>query len=182
LTQIVSAFGLMASGLLLVYVIDRWAVSDGQAATYNIALLLGQSASNLLLGFLADRRGHKLVLEISIFANFLVLALALVASSPIWFYGVFALRGLTLSGSFISGFSLPLEFTDAQNRPTFIGLANTIPGIAGTVAPLLAGGLAKTLGYPVLFVVCAVLALTAFSMLKWLVRDPRHLSPLPELS
>ncbi len=182
LTQIVSAFGMMASGLLLVYVIERWAVSDGQAATYNIALLLGQSAANLLLGFLADRKGHKLVLEISIFANILVLGLALVASSPVWFYAVFALRGLTLSGSFISGFSLPLEFTDAQNRPTFIGLANTIPGIAGTVAPLLAGGLAKTLGYPTLFAVCAVIAITAFGMMKWLVRDPRHLSPLPQSS
>ena len=113
------------------YVIDRWAVSDGQAATYNIALLLGQSAANLLLGFLADRKGHKLVLDIIIFANILVLVLALLATSPVWFYAVFALRGMTSSGSFISGLSLPLEFADAQNRPTFIGLANTIPGIAG---------------------------------------------------
>ena len=177
-TQIVAAFGMMASGLLLVYVIDRWAVSDGQAATYNIALLLGQSAANLLLGFLADRKGHKMVMEIGISANILVLVLALLAPSPVWFYGVFALRGMTQSASFISGLSLPLEFSDAENRPTFIGLANTIPGIAGTVAPLLAGGLAKTLGYPVLFTVCAVLAIAAFGMMKWLVKDPRHLEPL----
>jgi MFS family permease len=176
LTQIVSAFGAMASGFLLVYAIERWTISDGRAATYNIVLLIGQSAANLFLGFLSDRKGHKLVLEISILLNIASFILALLASSPLWFYAIFALRGMNMAGNFISGLSLPLEFSQPQDRPTYIGLASTIPGIAGTIAPILAGALAGTLGYPLLFAITSVIACIAYGMLKWLVRDPRHLA------
>jgi MFS family permease len=176
LTQIVSTFGAMGSGFLLVYALERWSLSDGQAATYNIALLIGQSIANLALGFLADKKGHKIVLEISILLNICVFVLALLSSSPLWFYAIFALRGMTLAGNFISGLSLPLEFSAPQDRPTYIGLASTLPGIAGAIAPLLAGALAGLIGYPLLFAVTAVIALAAYGMMKWLVRDPRHLN------
>ncbi len=175
LTQIVSTFGAMASGFLLVYAIGRWTLSDGEAATYNIALLIGQSIANLLLGFLADRKGHKIVLEISILANVACFLLALLAPNPGWFYAIFALRGVTFAGNFISGLSLPFEFSSPEDRPTFIGLASTLPGLAGTIAPLLAGGLAGWLGYPLLFGFSMSVAVVAFCMMKWLVRDPRHL-------
>jgi len=176
LTQIVSAFGAMASGFLLVYAIERWTISDGRAATYNIALLIGQSLANLLLGFLADRKGHKLVLEISILSNITCFILALLASSPVWFYAIFALRGINLAGNFISGLSLPFEFSEPQNRPTFIGLASTLPGVAGTIAPLLGGILAGIAGYPPLFAITTVIAIASLGMMRWLVRDPRHIA------
>lgn len=176
LAQIVSSFGAMASGFLLVYAIERWTLSDGKAATYNIAFLISMSAANLALGFLADHMGHKIVLEIGLLMNIVCFALALVASSPVWFYAIFALRGINNAGNFISGLSLPLEFSEPQDRPTFIGLASTLPGIAGTFAPLLAGVLAGSIGYPPLFAITAVIALIAYGMMKWLVRDPRHLA------
>jgi len=175
LTQIVSTFGAMAGGFLLVYAIERWTLSDGRAATYNIVLLVGQSAANLFLGFLADRKGHKLVLEISILLNISSFIMALLAPSPAWFYAIFALRGMNMAGNFISGLSLPLEFSEPQDRPTFIGLASTLPGVAGTIAPLLAGVLAGAVGYPFLFAITTAIAIVAFGMMKWLVRDPRHL-------
>ena len=176
LTQIVSTFGAMAGGFLLVYAIERWTLSDGRAATYTIVLMVGQSAANLFLGFLADRKGHKLVLEISILLNISSFILAILAPSPAWFYAIFALRGMNMAGNFISGLSLPLEFSEPQDRPTYIGLASTLPGIAGTVAPILAGILAGTVGYPLLFAITTAIAIIAFGMMKWLVRDPRHLA------
>jgi MFS family permease len=175
LTQIVSTFGAMAGGFLLVYAIERWTLSDGRAATYNVVLLIGQSAANLFLGFLADRKGHKLVLEISILFNISSFILALLAPSPAWFYAIFALRGMNMAGNFISGLSLPLEFSEPQDRPTYIGLASTLPGVAGTFAPLLAGVLAGVVGYSLLFAITTAIAIVAFGMMKWLVRDPRHL-------
>ena len=173
-TQIVSAFGVMGAGFLLVHAIQRWHLTDAQAASFNIASLLGQSAANLLLGFLADHKGHKIVLEISILLNIIAFILAIFAPIPAWFYLVFALRGMSMGGNFISGMSLPLEFSEPEDRPTFIGLAGTLPGIAGAVAPLLAGGLAGAIGYPTLFIVSTSIAVVSFGMMKWLVRDPRH--------
>ena len=101
--------------------------------------------------------------------------MALFAPSPAWFYIVFGLRGMSLAGNFISGMSLPLEFSDPKDRPTFIGLASTLPGLAGILAPLVAGGLASSMGYPTLFAITAFVAVLSFGMMKWLVRDPRHL-------
>jgi MFS family permease len=176
LTQIVSTFGAMASGFLLVYAIEHWTIPDGKAATYNVVLLIGASVGNLILGFLADRKGHKIVLEISILMNIASFILALLAPSPAWFYAIFALRGVNLAGNFISGLSLPLEFSAPQDRPTFIGLASTLVGISGTIAPLLGGALASTAGYPMLFISTTLIAVVALGMMKWLVLDPRHLA------
>jgi len=177
ITQIVKAFGTMATVYLLVYAIERWSIPDGQAATYSIALLVGQSLANLFFGFFADRKGHKVVLEISILMNVISFILALIAPSPIWFYAIFALRGMNQAGNFISGLSLPFEFCEPHERPTYIGLASTIPGVAFTVAPLIGGTLAKMTGYPILFVISTVIAILSFIMMRWFVRDPRHLSP-----
>lgn len=174
LAQIMAAFGAMGAGFLLVSAIARWTLSDGEAATYMIALLVCQSIANLLLGFLADRKGHKIVLEIAILANLASFGLAILAPSPAWFYAIFALRGINFAGGFISGISLPLEFSAPQDRPTYIGLASTLPGIAGAVAPLLGGALAGWIGYELLFAVSAAITLIALILMKWLVRDPRH--------
>jgi MFS family permease len=153
--------------------LSRWDIPDGQAASFGIAMLVGQSAANLIFGYLADRKGHKIVLEISIFFNVAAFILALIAASPEWFFAVFALRGISLAGNFVSGMSLPLEFSEPQDRPTYIGLAGTIPGTAGAIAPILAGILASALGYPVLFVVSIVIAVASLGCLHWIVRDPR---------
>jgi MFS family permease len=44
-----------------------------------------------------------------------------------------------MAATFISGISIVYEFTAAENRPTYIGLANTVPGVAAAVAPLIGG-------------------------------------------
>ena len=174
IAQIILAFGSMAVGFLLVYAIQRWHISDSQAASYGIAQLVTQSAANLALGFLADRKGHKLVLEISIALSIASFIAALAAPDPNWFYLVFALRGITSAGTFVSATSLPLEFSEPQDRPTYIGLASTLPGFAGAIAPMIAGGLAALTGYPFLFIASAALSLAAFGYLRWVVHEPRY--------
>jgi MFS family permease len=186
IAQIISAVGAMAGGFLMVFALSRWNIPDGQAASFSIAMLVGQSAANLIFGYLADRKGHKIVLEISIIFNIATFILALVAASPEWFFAVFALRGISLAGNFVSGMSLPLEFSEPQDRPTYIGLAGTLPGTAGAIAPILAGILASALGYPVLFSVSIVIAIASLGCLHWVVRDPRtnhpKTSPVIELN
>ncbi len=175
LAQIVSAFGVMGSGFLLIYVIDRWKISDSQAATYSIAIMVAQSIFNVALGILADHKGHKVVLEISIAINVLTFIAALLVPNPIWFYAVFALRGIAGAGSFVSGMALPLEFSHPQDRPTYIGLASTLPGLAGAIAPLLAGSLAGFTGYPLIFAASTLISFLAFVLMRWQVHDPRHI-------
>jgi MFS family permease len=174
LSQIVFMLSSMATGFLTVYAVQTWNLPDAQASSFTIALQVGLALGNLALGFLADHKGHKLSLEIGVTASALSLILAVVAPSPWWFFLIFFLRGAVNAGAFVSGMSIVYEFTDAENRATYIGLANTIPGVAGVIAPLIGGWMAGAWGYRPMFVVAAVVAAIGLVLLRFTVHEPRH--------
>jgi MFS family permease len=105
--------------------------------------------------------------------------LAIFAPSPIWFFLIFFLRGAVNAGTFVSGISIVYEFTDAETRPTYIGLANTIPGIAGAIAPLIGGLLVGAISYQVMFIVSAIIGVISWALLHFAVREPRKTNPSP---
>ncbi len=181
LSSIVFSLGGMATGFLIVYTADTWNLPDSQAGAFIIAMQVGQAISNLFFGFLADRTGHKLNLEICALVSAVSLVLAIIAPSPVWFFLVFFLRGAVVAGTFISGISIVYEFTGAENRPTYIGLANTIPGVASAIAPLIGGWLAGAVSYQWMFALTALIAVVSWGLLRFTVREPRKasLSPMP---
>jgi MFS family permease len=173
-SQIVLNLGAMAVGFLAVYAVRHWQLSDGQAGGFTISMLIGQALSNPLLGILSDRKGHKLALEVSALLGGLAVGLASVAPSPIWFHGVFALIGASTAGFLLSGLMIAFEFSAPAMRPTYIGLNNTVSGVAAGVAPVLGGWLAGAVGYRVLFVVAFVVELVGLALLRWSVQEPRQ--------
>jgi MFS family permease len=176
--QTVIAISNMAVGFLIVYSSRRWNLPDSQAGLYVIAMQVGQAAANLGFGFLSDRKGHKINLEISAAFSVLAMVLAVAAPSPTWFYLIFFMRGITLAAALLSGVSIALEFSRPEDRPTYIGLANTIPGVAGGFAPLLGAWLAVVIGYQYLFLVSAVIGTIGFIIIRWVVREPRFFNPM----
>ena len=89
------------------------------------------------------------------------------------------MSGAVSAGTFISGISIVYEFTKAEDRPTYIGLANTIPGLAGAVAPLIGGWLAGAVSYQAMFILSALLGVVSWMLLRFAVSEPRHLKSLP---
>ena len=120
------------------------------------------------------RKGHKLNLEICMVLSFISLILAIIAPNFWWFFPIFFLRGAVNAANFISGISIVYEFTDAENRPTYIGLANTIPGIAGAIAPLIGGWLVGVINYQAMFIISAVIGALSWVLLRFAVREPRY--------
>lgn len=178
LYAIIFAVSGMANSFLIVYASKNWNLSDSQAGGYNIAMLVGQSLATLFFGFIADRKGHKLCLEISAAMNVLSFALPIFATDPLWFYPIFFLRGVTTAANVISGMSIVMEFSLPEDRPTYIGLANTVPGVFSTIAPLVGGWLAGSFGYSWLFILSTLTGIAGFIMLRWMVREPRFLTPI----
>lgn len=176
LSQIIFSISGMATGFLTVYAVKTWDMPDAQASGFTIALQVGLALSNLFFGFLADRKGHKLSLEISLILSVLLLLLAILATNPWWFFIIFFLRGAVNAGTFISCISIVYEFTDAENRPTYIGLANTIPGVAAGIAPLIGGWLAAAISYRAMFILAALIGVLSWAMLRFAVRDPRYIA------
>ena len=172
-SQVVTTMGGMAIGFLAVYAAERWHLPDSQAGSFTASMLVGQAASNLVFGALADRKGHKLVLELSVLLGALSVGLASLAPAPAWFYVVFALVGASTAGFILSGIMIVFEFSDPEVRPTYIGLNNTVGGIFAAAAPMLGGWLAGVVGYRVLFAVAALVSLAGLALLRWTVQEPR---------
>jgi MFS family permease len=135
-------------------------------------MLGAQAVGNLGLGALADRWGHKQVLELSTGMGMLALLLALAAPSANWFAPIFALVGASQAGYQLSGFTLVLAFSPPAERPTYIGVANTALAPVAAVGPLLAGALAGATGYGAVFALLAAAGLGGLAVLHWQVAAP----------
>jgi MFS family permease len=66
-----------------------------------------------------------------------------------------------------------MEFSEPSQRPTYVGIANTVCGIALALAPLFGGWIAA-IGYGWLFGASAVIGLVAVLLLQVMVAEPRH--------
>jgi len=174
LSQLVNSLGGMAIGFLAVYAVGRWRLLDSQAGRFTASMLIGQALSNLVFGVLADRKGHKHVLELSALAGALAVGLAGLAPAAGWFHLVFALIGASTAGFMLSGMMIAFEFSAAGLRPTYIGLSNTVSGVGAAVAPVIGGWLAGAVGYRALFAVACAVGLAGFALLRWSVREPRQ--------
>jgi MFS family permease len=172
-SAVITALGKMAVGFLTVYALKNWRIPNSMVGLYTTFLIGGQAAGNLVFGWLADRFGHKLSLEITILLNTASLVIAILAKSPQVFYVVFALQGIFLATSFLSGTNIIFEFCDPDVRPTYIGLSNTVIGIVAGLGPILGGLIVGWLNYTWLFVIAAVLSLIGFGTLQFLVFEPR---------
>ncbi|CAN5790331.1 MFS transporter [soil metagenome] len=165
--------GAMATGFFMVYGTERFQI-DGQGVGLLTAILVGSAAvMNLVWGFVGDRLGHKIVLAGAAFAMALAALTAWLAVSPVWLMVTFALIGVYSAGDGVSGFNIILEFCAPADRPTYIGLTNTLLAPILTVAPLLGGWLAMTLDYSGLFLIALVIAIIGGLLMLFWVREPR---------
>lgn len=171
--RLTMAMGYMGFGFVTVAAVRRWHVSDSTVGIYTALLLFGQAFGNLVLGFLSDRFGHKLSLELSAAASGLAFALAWLAPTAEWYYAVFILLGVNLGAILVSGILVVMEFCEPQRRPTYTGLANTSVGLVGVLVPLLGAWLAS-FSYNWLFALSASINLAALAMLRCWVQEPRQ--------
>jgi len=170
--RLLLAFSGMGISFVTVAAIRQWEVGDGTVGIYTAVFLAGQMVGNLVLGFLADRHGHKLSLEIGALVTFLAFASAWLAPSSDWFFLVFFLLGITQGAVIVSGILVVMEFSPSEKRPTYAGLTNTSVGVISMIGPLIGAWLALN-GYSLLFGLCAVVALISFVALHWWVQEPR---------
>ena len=162
----------MGTGFITVSALKRWNIPDSTAGIFTIAFLVGQTLGYITFGFLADRRGHKLALELAILASTVGFALTWLAPGPEWYYAAFILFGIGSSAIIGSAMLMVMEFCAPERRPTYIGITSTSVGVVGIVAPLIGAGLASV-NYDGLFAVCVAIDAVALILMRWWVREPR---------
>ena len=170
----VARAGTMAGGFFLVYGTERFQLGGTEAGLLTGVLIGCQALFNPLWGMLGDHRGHKVVLVGGALALGLAALTACLAPSWPWLVVTFTLLGGFLSADTTSFLNIIPEFCSDADRPTYIGLTNTLLSPATSFAPLLGGWLAAQLGYPPMFALAALLACLGAGLLAGWVQEPRR--------
>ena len=171
------AFGVVGSiggGFYTVYALRAWDAPAAQAGVFTTLLFVGQMVGNTVLGWLADRRGHRLVIIVGLGATLAGNVMAITAPTLGAFGLVFVMMGIQIAAMNVSNLNVMLEFAPAPSeQPTYIGLGTTLVAPIAFAAPLAAGLLADALGFLAVFVVAGVAVSVALGLLVARVRDPR---------
>ena len=157
--------GSMAGGFLAVYGIKNFSLLDEQAAIFSGLLFASGTVGFTVWGMLGDRVRSRNILLISDLLQVIVLIVA-VLSPTVWvFYLVFLIFGFAQSGFIIGDLVLAMELGDEKDRPIYIGLSRSIPGVLILIAPLIGGSLVSWVGYQSMFLVAIGFTLAGFLFL-----------------
>jgi MFS family permease len=175
LSRTVVIAGAMATEFIIVYGSEKFGLDGAQVGLLTATLIGGQAVMSLVWGLLGDRWGHKLVMTLAAFALTLAMLVTLLAPTWQWLMLTFVLLGAYFTSEWVSGLNLILEFCDPADRPTYIGLTNTLLAPPVVLAPLLGGLLATFAGYAGLLLAATLVAATGALLMLFWVAEPRKL-------
>ncbi len=179
LSYCINRLSLMGTSFFIVYGNDNFSLSGADVALLTAVLIGSEAVMQLALGWLGDRRGHKLNLTISGFAIGLAALLAITASDLFNLIPAFVLLGTALASDRISHLNIVLEFAVPEDQPTFIGLTNTLLAPVTFFAPIFGGWVATTFDYSSLFTLTLLCGVVGGALLALWVKEPRHIPPMP---
>lgn len=169
-----SQFGTMAFAFYTVYAVRHHGMSEVTVGIMTGILLITQTIANPLLGWLADRWSRRYILEVGALAAAISSFLAWVLPDTQVFFFIFILAGIASTVYWTIGMAFTLSYGNEEERPTYVGMANTLIAPSAIIAPLIGGSLADSAGYPVTFAAATAASLATVLILHFFVRDPRH--------
>jgi MFS family permease len=156
-----------------VYAKNVLGAQASMAGIYSATIIGARLLSNLVIGWISDHRGNRLVMRLFVAgrALTLLLALALVgfvsfaspqgAWLPYLALPLFFLDGALFPAGLLSGSNFLMELVPETERAIYMGLTNTLSGIV-TLLSVLGGLLVDLLGFAGLF--AAALALCVIGL------------------
>ncbi len=166
--------GNMGSSFLAVYGIQRYNLTDSQAAVFTGLLFISGIFGYSVGGLIGDKTGPKRIVIIAVLIWAVGLMVA-IFSPVIWiYYIVFLFYGLYTAGMILGDSILVMELGDEASRPTYLGMARTLTGVFVLIAPILAGWLVESFGYDVMFAVSVGLSILGALLMNRVKDQPRR--------
>lgn len=174
IARLISQLALMPLPFYTLYAVHQYGMGQESVGFITALLMLTQTISGLVLGWIGDRWGNKLALEAGCIACAISSAIAGLAPNLNWFYLVFIGAGIGAIALQNVAAIMTLEFGNQHQRPAYIGLGNTLVAPATIIAPILGGWIADNINYQTTFWVAAIGGLLTALLLHLEVRDPRY--------
>lgn len=173
ISRFIAHFGMMAFAFYSVYAVKILGMTSVQVGLMTGILMITMVVMNPLLGRISDIWSRKWVLVLGSVSAAMSALLAIIIKDVNLFALVFILNGVAGTAFWTIGITMSLEFGKEEERPTYVGMANTLVAPAGIIAPFIGGLLADSFSYSVTFFTSASLALLASIILMLLVSDPK---------
>ncbi len=145
---------------------ERLGASDGAIGVFTSWEFAGLIIANLAWGYISDRVGNRTLLLVGCALGVVVSAGAIAFATgafalPLWSFGaIFFLSAGVDSGVGTGGLNYALEIVPEAERPTYVGLMNTLLSLALALAAL-AGGLRDIVGYSGLYLLTGIVAVAS---------------------
>ncbi len=161
LVRLLAGLGALSSTFYVLYATQVLSLPPASIGLFAGAATVGTALAGILLGVVADRLGTHRVIQIVTWCQFAVPALALLFHLGVfgpatgWLFPVlYVLLGI-FDGSVLLGFlNYVLEISPPGQRPTYMGLTNTLSGLL-VLVPLTGGWILEHASYPLLFALAA---------------------------
>jgi MFS family permease len=174
LARMLTQFATMGFAFYTIYAVREFGVDVRLIGFLTGLLLFTEVFMNPFFGWLGDRRGHLLTLQIGIVATIASVLLAMGAQGVAWFIPIFILAGIANVAAWTVPLSMTLEFGSESQRPAYIGLSNTLVAPATFIAPILAGLLIDNASYELAFLLSGAAGILTLLVLLIGVKDPRR--------
>ena len=168
-----SQFGVMGSSFYAVHVVKNLGASELQAGGLAGVLMIASFVMNIVLGRLADRWRKIAILEIGAVSIVLANLIAWYGPSIAWFYPANILISIANTCLWTIMMAVALQFGTDEERPMYVGMANTLITPATALAPFVGGLLADQFGYRAAFLASAFSGLLSVLIFQFMVHEPR---------
>jgi MFS family permease len=138
------------------------------------AILVANRGSTLLWGLLADRRGFRNVLVLSLLVWIGATVVLMNATSFTLVLLGFVGLGVGIGGFEQACLNMVLEFGTREDLPMRIALSQTAEQVVNVIAPLAGGLIVATASYLPMFATAIAVQVAALALIVLRVREPRH--------
>jgi MFS family permease len=169
--RILAQIGTVGFAFYTVYVVRFYGVDEVTAGFLAGILLISQTIFNPIMGWMGDHWSHRGVMALGMVAAALSAGIIIWAPSVGWFYLAYALEGIAYVGVWTIALAMIQELGQPHEKPSYIGLANTLIAPTALIIPLVAGWLADSVGYQATFTVTAMGAVATILVLGFILKD-----------
>lgn len=185
LTRLFLVVGRLADPFFIIYVTEQLGLPKSMAGVFIATVAVSAAISNIVWGRLGDARGKVWLLRLTTTLTvipplMMVLASSVQAIAPdflvVWLLMLSLIAGTANDGINIASNTYLLEISPPDERPLYMGLANTLLGI-GAVVPIIGGFLVSGIGYTPTFIIAAFFSTIGMLITRLLLKTTPRPTP-----
>jgi MFS family permease len=175
ITRMFTSLFMMAAPFYIGYATVELGLSSQVAVPVLLAMQTIGSVTGALAYTWLGARSNLLYIRVALGGATVLPISALLAGvvGPFPLYFGFLVSGLVTSNLLSGYLNWIVGYADSEQRPIYVGLANTVTALISLIAPFIAGTIVQTLGYRPLFAVALVMVLSALFMALRFLKNRR---------